>query len=280
MSRRIIVLCKYNQARSISAAAALRRFFPEYEIISAGIIAQPNIPIPSSILQILDEWNLDSRDHRSTSTLDLPALYSQDLILCADKEVKSIFGQQLRLNPEHFPYIYTLEEFANNSQEIPIDPVSMGEADTKNQLARSILLSVRAVKKVLGEDPLIDSCYLPQTRQDHLNNQIKFATGELENRLMIDTGFSIPNPALWSPELKQQLFNPMKFPTFDDLELSQNVLRSKFEIDNCPKLFLSIAYRDWLANLAIKYSLTVISPPFEELPQHRRHEAILGALHS
>ena len=69
--QRVIVVCKYNQARSITAAAALRRFFPDLEIITAGIQANPLAPIPSSILEILDQWGITEYDERSTPVVNL-----------------------------------------------------------------------------------------------------------------------------------------------------------------------------------------------------------------
>ncbi len=278
--RKIIVLCKYNQARSITAAAALRRFFPEEEILSAGIIANPMVTIPSSILQILDEWNLHERDLRSTSTLDLPQINPEDLILCADEEVKSIFVQQTKMITSEFPHLYVLEDFSKSPLEIPIDPVFLGVAETKNQLARSILLAVRGARKYLSEPQTIVKSHLPQTRQEHLSIQSDFLASSDSNAILIDTGFSIPNPAIWSPKVNEQLFNPMKFPLFENKFLAKNVLRSQFEIDKAAELFLTSSYLDWITQLSKRYSIHVISQPLDELPQHRRYEAILGSIHS
>ena len=93
--KRIIVVCKYNQARSITAAAALRRFFPKLEILSAGIQANPLVSIPSSILQILDQWDLNEYDVRSTQLVNLPSLTHEDLVLCADAEIRMKLIEQL-----------------------------------------------------------------------------------------------------------------------------------------------------------------------------------------
>ena len=278
--RKIIVLCKYNQARSITAAAALRRFFPKEQILSAGIIAQPMVAIPSSILQILDEWNLHERDQRSQSTLDLPEINPEDLILCADEEVKNIFVQQLKMITSEFPHLYVLEEFSKSPLEIPIDPVSLGVAETKNQLARSILLAVRAARKYVNEPEIIQISHLPQTRQEHLAIQSNFVASADPNAILIDTGFSIPNPAIWSPTIPQHLFNPMKFPLLEERDLEKTALRSQFEIDKAAELFLTTSYRDWVRQLSKRYSVQLISQPLDDLPQHRRYEAILGSIHS
>lgn len=278
--KKIIVLCKYNQARSITAAAALRRFFPREHIISAGIIAKPNIPIPSSILHILDEWGLEERDHRSTSTTDLPEIHPQDLILCADVEVRNVFVQQLMLDRVNFPNIFILEQFSRSQLEIPIDPVSLGEAETKNQLARSIVLAIRGVNKLLGNNPLVEMGSLPTNRQEHLETQSQFFESKSRNRLLIDAGFSIPDSNMWSPSMNLHFINPAKIEPIENLLGEKTVLISKFEIDKAPELFLSLKYFEWIRNLSLTFQIGVVAQPFESLPQNRRHESILGMIHS
>ena len=100
------------------------------------------------------------------------------------------------------------------------------------------------------------------------------------NRLIIDTGFSIPNPEVWSRFSKRVGFNPRQFPNFDDLDLSGQVLTVKHEIDNVAGHFLSLAYYEWIASIASRYKVDLVSQPYEELPLNRKHEAILGLIHS
>lgn len=277
---KIIVLCKYNQARSITAAAALRRFFPDHEILSAGIIGNPRIPIPSSILQILDEWGLDQRDQRSTSTADLPPISSTDLVLCADQEVRSIFEQQHNLDLASFPNVCLLEDFARRSLEIPIDPVALGEAETKNQLARSLVLAIRGANKFLEIETSVKAGHLPANKSEHLEIQKRLIENRQKNVLSIDVGFSIPDSNIWSPELNMQKINPSKFEEIENPLEGNTVLISKFEVDKTPELLLSLGYFEWIQKLSTNFDLTVVSQPFDGLPQNRRHEAILGMIHS
>lgn len=278
--RKIVVICKYNQARSITAAAALRRFFPDQEIISAGIVAQANTPIPSSILQILDEWGLDERDHRSTSTLDLPKINPEDFIFCADEEVRSVFIQQLKLEQTLYPHIFILEEFSRTSLEIPIDPVSLSVAGTKDQLARSLVLAIRGLRKALLLQNVLQAGHLPATQQAHLEIQSQFLESNEPAQLIIDTGFSIPNPGIWSTAIQQVAINPIRLSAPQDPGLERAVLISRYETDQTAELLLSTRYFQWIGQLAQGYSLQVLSQPLEDLPPSRRHEAILGLIHS
>ena len=281
-TKRIIVVCKYNQARSITAAAALRRFFPELEILSAGIQANPLLPIPSSILQILDQWGINEYDVRSTPVVNLPSLTHDDLVLCADAEVKAKLIEQLGIKEPNLFKIHILEEFAYSSLEIPVDPVDMDEADTKNQLARSIVLSVRAVRKELKiQNPITTSRY-PQDRAEHIQTQRQMIA-EIEGNkgVILDAGFSIPNQLLWQPSNTLFIpFNPNHLVIEAQTERKTGILISKFEVDFVPRILLSKPYLLWLQAIAQHQNIYLLTQPAAESPRARQHESILGLLHS
>jgi protein-tyrosine-phosphatase len=280
--KRIIVVCKYNQARSITAAAALRRFFPKLEILSAGIQANPLVPIPSSILQILDQWDLNEYDVRSTPVVNLPSLTHEDLVLCADAEIRMKLIEQLGIKEADLFKIKILEEFANSSLEIPVDPVNMGEAETKNQLVRSVVLSVRGVRRELGiQNPVTKSIY-PRDRAEHIRTQQQLVAQIQANQgVILDAGFSIPNRLLWQPHNTVFIpFNPNDLAIESGIERKTGILISKFEVDFVPKIFLSKAYLLWLQALSQHQNIYVLAQPAGESPHPRQHEAILALLHS
>jgi hypothetical protein len=85
---------------------------------------------------------------------------------------------------------------------------------------------------------------------------------------------------VWSRLPNRVAFNPRHFPNFNELNLSGQVLTVKHEIDNVAGYFLSLAYLEWIASMASRYKVDLVSQPYEELPLNRKHEAILGLIHS
>ena len=279
---RIITVCKYNQARSITSAAILRRFFPDYEILSAGIQANPLQPIPSSILQILDEWEITEFDERSTKVVDLPTLSKTDFVLCADFEVKEKLIEQLRIGRVEDYSIRILEDFSHSALEVPVDPVSMDESDTKTQLARAIILSMRAVRKEFRIDQPITTSVFPVDKREHLMSQkILLEATEVNQGVVIDSGFSIPNTLLWQASSNSFGFiNPNRLEGLPHNQADTRVLISKFEIDRAARIFLSKKYFEWLEGLAANQPIYLLAQPQSELPRARHHEAILSLIHS
>lgn len=280
--QRVIVVCKYNQARSITAAAALRRFFPDLEIITAGIQANPLAPIPSSILEILDQWGVTEYDERSTPVVNLKNVTPSDLILCADPEVKETLIKQLLITDPQSYQIHVLEESANSAEEIPVDPVSMGESDTKTQLARSIVLAVRATRRHLHMQPPITIARFPVDKANHLQVQQQLISLIQENQgVVIDTGFSIPNRLLWQANSTNFLpFNPNRLVIDVEAKPESGIYISRFEVDLAPRIFLSMQYLDWLTHLSQHQSVYSLAQPASELPVSRHHEALIGLIHS
>jgi protein-tyrosine-phosphatase len=279
---RIITVCKYNQARSITSAAILRRFFPDYEILSAGIQANPLEPIPSSILQILDEWEITEFVDRSTKVIDLPAIGKTDLVLCADIEAKTKLIEQLKIEDAQDYTIRILEDFSHSALEVPVDPVNMDESDTKIQLARAIILSIRAVRKEFGINAPIRKSLFPVDRAEHLQSQkIMLETVQKDQGVIIDGGFSIPNTLSWQANSNSFGFiNPNRLEGLAYSYLNTPVLISKFEIDRAARIFLSKKYLEWLEGLAANQPIYLLAQPQSELPKARHHEAILSLIHS
>jgi protein-tyrosine-phosphatase len=279
---RIVTVCKYNQARSITSAAILRRFFPDHEVLSAGIQADPFQPIPSSILQILDEWEITEFDERSTKVVDLPPLLKTDLVLCADAEVRSKLIEQLRIDDIEDYSIRILDEFSNSSLEIPVDPVSMDESDTKTQLARAIILSIRAVRREFSFKQPITKSSFPVDRIEHLKSQKMLLEAIQQNQgVIIDSGFSIPNELLWQVNgTTFEQINPNRLEIAANNQIGNRVLISKYEIDRTSRILLSIKYLQWLEELAARQSTYLLAQPQSELPRARHHEAILSLIHS
>ena len=279
---RIITVCKYNQARSITSAAVLRRFFPEYEVLSAGIQANPLDPIPASIVEILHEWEVTEFDNRSTKVVDLPALNETDLVLCADAEVKTKLIDQLNIINIGKYKIRTLEEFSHSSLEIPVDPVSMDQSDTKTQLARAVILSVRAVRQEFKKEQPISYSLFPQDKVEHLQAQQKLLESIDDNLgLIIDSGFAIPNPLLWRAHNSSFVpINPNRLEVDSNTRNHSGILISKFEIDRSARIFLSENYFYFLQDLAEQQKIYLLAQPHSELPRARHHEAILSLIHS
>lgn len=62
---KVLVVCRYNQARSIVIGAMIRKLFPQIDVVTAGIEAPHGKGIPGSTEALCREWNLPQFDRIS-----------------------------------------------------------------------------------------------------------------------------------------------------------------------------------------------------------------------
>ena len=119
MSGLVTVVCRHNQARSVMAAAALRRFFPNLEVVSAGIAAVEGQRIPESILNLADLWGLQVTDPVSHSLVGVQEqLLSSNFIVVAEDEFISNIVD-MGIPPER---ILSMQDQSFDHAVIPFDP--------------------------------------------------------------------------------------------------------------------------------------------------------------
>ncbi len=274
---KIFVICKYNQARSIIAAAAIRRFFPECQVISGGIFAKTGSAIPMSILGIIEEWDLPEIDHASRNITDLPPMSAKDFVLCADQEVADYFRKHfLKIAVE--TRVSVLKDFAFDPKEIPSDPVDMSQDATKLQLARAVLLATRAVSQHFG---LSDLNLNYQSDLNVLKSLLNKSNILKANKpiLIIDTMYSIPDSKKWAPY--SELVCEFDLRNLD-LEIPENklILVNRFESDRVSKICLSTNYQKWLQDLSKKYEIHLFAGIKSDLVGARDFESVIALVHS
>ena len=147
MSRLISVICRHNQARSVLAAAALSRFFPDVNVSSAGIEAVETQRIPQTILNLADAWGLDVRDLLSHS---LPAVEEQlvrsDYVVVAEDEFipRTV---DIGVAPHK---ILSMQDQRFEHALIPFDPIGHGSHVVSIEIAKAIMTTVQLLRAVEG----------------------------------------------------------------------------------------------------------------------------------
>ena len=140
MSGLVTVVCRHNQARSVMAAAALRRFFPNLEVVSAGIAAVEGQRIPESILNLADLWGLQVTDPVSHSLVGVQEqLLSSNFIVVAEDEFISNIVD-MGIPPER---ILSMQDQSFDHAFIPFDPIGQGNQTVSVEIAKAIMTTIQ-----------------------------------------------------------------------------------------------------------------------------------------
>ncbi len=136
MSLVLTVVCRHNQARSVIAAAALSRFFPDLDVASAGIQAIDGQRIPESILNLADAWGLTVLDEVSHSleAANQRLLNSDFVVVAEDDFVQYIVD--LGVDPQR---VLSMQDHRFDHTLIPFDPIGHGSQVVSVELAKAVL---------------------------------------------------------------------------------------------------------------------------------------------
>ena len=143
MNRLITVVCRHNQARSVMAAAALGRYFPELEVASAGIAGVEGQRIPQSILNLVDAWGLKTVDLVSHSLEAVhERLLASDFVVVAEDDFISNIVQR-GISPQR---ILSMQDQRFNRALIPFDPIGQGDQVLSVELAKAIMTTMQLLR--------------------------------------------------------------------------------------------------------------------------------------
>lgn len=140
--KKVITLCRYNQARSIIASSTLASVFPVVYSSSAGINAIDNNPIPESIVRIAREWGIQLNSGNSRSLLAAETDLSEaDLVIVAELGFLNEIPAQYLVGKQ----IFSMQDSRFSPQFIPVDPINLSPNQVKIELAKSIMTTTQLV---------------------------------------------------------------------------------------------------------------------------------------
>jgi protein-tyrosine-phosphatase len=241
--RKILVVCKHNQARSIIIAAVLRRFYGDHIIQSAGTQAKHLGPIPTSIREIADRWGLDIVEDFSQNFLDVASdLTESDLILAADasvaQEITAIDSSRT---------VVTITDFTPSAELSPRDPFDMDLEATRVELAKAITAAMYAATANIST-----TANIATLSQRSPQETIRFAKSWQEQSAgaVIDLSLSIADDSLWINNLDNLLrFNPRNLSSLTKIP-RKSILIPGFESSESGRLLLSERWKSWLDHIA------------------------------
>jgi protein-tyrosine-phosphatase len=247
---KVLVVCRYNQARSILAGALIRKLLPELDVVTAGIQAQTGQPIPIVTAELCSWWGLNRFDRLSQLITDTDAATSIedfDSVLVADGYVKQ---EVLKFWPK--AKLVDLSELAENDLFTPTDPTGFNQSDFSRELAKiAVLVSAWASKKGLLD--IISAQAILTSSNSSIDSLLD--SGKLNDvDFLIDTELERPSIDFWkSKGFEIQLFNPRQLIEFEvagGCSSSTIVLASRFEIDNAEKYYLSDDWKQFIGKVS------------------------------
>ena len=260
----IYVICRYNQARSIIGAAAIRKFYPDVHVISGGVEAVEEIPLPTSVLGVASEWGLAVVEKSSTPFASLVAdIKPGDLIIAADAYVAAKIK-------EHQPQgkIVDFASIVKSPVLSAVDPSAMPMEKLRLELSKSVaasLLAAGAFNLENNSQPNMQINTIIPNSDESLSQMRHIVLEKAAHE-----GYLILDASLRVSEVREWKLLGANVTTFDQLltiassstplTQSQHVFAAAHEFTDAPNALMSLPWFNFVRSLAENRKLLIITP--------------------
>lgn len=244
---KVLTVCRYNQARSITMAAAIKHFYPEIEVESAGTHCDLGEKIPGTTIENLKSWGIEPIQN-STQPFHKAVKESVfDLIISADnsvyRDIKNLIGNSSA--------VVDMTTLTRESELIPVDPGKLKAQRFKDELAKAIFLAIRAVRLNIVHDGVKNYSILLHKDLGNILARKTVAWAYKTDKAIVDTNWLRPDYDNWKI-LSTELGIPINLYTPFSLTGSDQLLKgyiniSRFETDYYEEQILSKRWKDLLS---------------------------------
>lgn len=275
---RVLTVCKFNQARSVAMASAIKHLYPKIDIHSAGTHCDPDVAVSMRTLDTLRDWGIEPLTRATTPLHNRINNGNYDLILCADSFITRDVCASLASSAK----VVDITGLTNQLELIPTDPRTLDLLHFREELGKVIVLAFRALRSSLV--PLGPYNYSLLLSGDSTGVLARKAVlwAISKEQVVIDTNWSRPNVEGWkllASELQVPMnyFEPMSLLKGDVFKIG-HVNVSRFESDNYQREILSYDWMKLLANSGKGGKLLVSG--FQPKKLVSKIHSILGLIHS
>lgn len=272
---KVLCVCKFNQARSIAMASAIKHFYPQVETQSAGTHCVSGEPVPILTLETLTDWGIEPIARVSTPLHKSIRNQEFDLILCADDSVRRDVTTSLGSSQR----VMDITELTTRSELIPVDPARSGFEHFQDQLGKVIFLAIRAIRRLLIPEGQRNYSLLQSGSVD--SSRLKSAVlWAIDNSLIvIDTNWTRPNHEGWE-KLSEELGIPIN--SYNPFSLAKD-RRLHFGSININRIESDFYEREILSQTwmnLISQSQNLLISGFQPKGVWQKSHLALGLIHS
>ncbi len=159
--KKVSIVCRLNQARSLLSEHWLSRMYPKLEISSYGIEADSRIPIPKSVREIALRWGFDLTGAVSKNFNACPRdEFSETLLIFAEEEFLQNFRSKKWASLESASF----QALNLDKDLVAIDPIGLGKSDVTTleaEIAKALLCTSMAYHLASETSPPLTRIFFP-----------------------------------------------------------------------------------------------------------------------
>lgn len=284
-SKKICVLCRANQVRSILITSAITKRHPELVVYSAGTQAIQGSRIPAITTMLAESFGFSVESETPKNITEVETNFANtDLFLIADAEVYKDSRNKVTQSA-------AVQIIGHNITSRPgvDDPIGLSVGETGNAVSRAIFYSFHSIYKFFQSEknyPGITVCFF--TKSSNFNEIVdkSISLAKLKNANLfigdlispVVKNLNISNATLHLIDFKSaedlaRIFRILKFNTPKEV----NILSSKYEVLNPLGLPFEGAFRDFIFGLAELSELIIVTGPIDLNPKLTQFSYLLAS---
>ncbi len=256
----VFVLCQRNLVRSPIIEAILSKSLPKISVKSAGLEADDETEIPSSVKQIAEDWQLGQLKKNSDSVSRLrEEILDADLVVLAERK--------------HYRYLnhigyegkwISITDSVFDDSFVAVDPLGFNLNELKIEIAKIVLGTLRTVSYQLPD--LKPSRIITNIPNSPSDTGMAFAHAlfekSVQNSAIIDLDLRSPCAKDFSQNFSVIEYDPSEATPFSSSDASKNVIFTPYKEFSVPERHLiSDSLRDKIRELAEEIPVIQISAP-------------------
>lgn len=159
--KKVSIVCRLNQARSLLSEHWLSRMYPKLEVSSYGIEADSRIPIPKSVREIASKWGFDLACAVSKNFNACPSNeFTETLLIFAEEEFLHSFRSKNRECLKSLPF----QALSIDKDLVAIDPVGLDKSDETSlevEIAKALLCTSIAYHRASETSAPLSRIFFP-----------------------------------------------------------------------------------------------------------------------
>jgi len=260
----------------------LRIHFPDVQVSTSGLNANPALPIPFGIMNLLHAWKmLNPNEELVSKKFEYTSIDQETILIASDSK---IYSNIVGLLPNF--RIIDLEEFAKRFGLSIRDPISLSPEYFELEISKHLFLINRLMLELFPKSIEQTSSFLGlefsnPIKSDHLNSYIEEFKKNVSLQMVVDVTFihyfsKVLNEIEWTSSyaISKDDAN-FSFPSISE---ETSFLQLRTETHHLESVWISKWYADFFRELQSFSSVIILLPPKFEVGRAQVH-FYLAALH-
>ena len=261
----VVVICRFNQLRSILISNLLAQFFPQYTFHSLGTEAIEGLELPKITYRISENWGISSHPNHSRNIFDYRnEILGSDLVICMDFKIERLI-QQIGYDG---PFL-NLGEISNVLGIELVEPIGRSQCEVEFEISKYLFIALTSFSRFLQGRKFenLEGIQISKNEDSYKNFLSNLSSDEMLGQRIFLTDLEIPlgrgnlQPGVILGSFRRD--SSGSYSLTEDADVSPDLIFSRYPVLDPAKAYLDQSWGEFLSQIRIEFgsNLVFVTPP-------------------